>query len=209
MSIGACASLAPRNPDPVFGRQGAILSDTEIDGSTPTYRGFAGELPRLDGPVAVDIRIGAQLAYLADNPGETQGVRSLDAGFASGGYLGQDALDDLLDDIKDDLGLAFGRAGIRIDPDAETRMEIALVDARPTRPTFKQLSKQASLSSRSIGIGGASFEGIVYPADGSDPATFTYGYYEDALGGGASVGIWGDARRASRWFSRALVKRVE
>lgn len=207
LAFGACATApGPElQPDRIIS-----LLDAEIDGDTPVHRFFEGELPPLAGPVALDVRIGAQLAFLADNRGPFGDTRSLGLrdGFASGGFLGGRDLESLLRDLEDELTRDLEKRGVAVDADASTLLRVVLVDAQPNRPTYAQLAQQPGLSLQSFGRGGASFEGELIGAGGESLGTFTYGYYDELDVFLQSAGIWTDADRAVERVSDRLARAV-
>ena len=75
---------------------------------------------------------------------------------------GQRELDLLSSELKRDVTRALERAGSAGPGGA--RLELVLADAKPNRPTYKQLSDHPGLSIESFGVGGARIEGrMVYP----------------------------------------------
>ena len=207
LAFGACAT----GPQPeLTADQVVSLSDDKVDGDTPRYVNFKGELPRVSAPVALDVRISDQLAYLADNRGDRPvGSASLRSGFATGGFLGSRDLARLLTETEAELVEELTSRGVVIDASAPTTLRVVLVDALPNSPTFNQISEQPSLSSRSFGEGGASFEGTLVDASGQSLGQFTYGFYEtlDRFGFNRR-GIWTDADRAISRFANRIAKKL-
>lgn len=110
----------------------------------------------------------------------------------------------LTEDILEDLERAFDKAGV--DP---AKVDITIVNAKPNRPTFEQLSNEPSLDSfRSISIGGMKLEGTVYDADGNIVATQEYGWFENNIRDAVGSATWTDANRASRRFATKLAKQL-
>jgi hypothetical protein len=98
----------------------------------------------------------------------------------------------LADSLRRDVERALAKRG-------GGRAELVLVDAKPNRPTFKQMSDKPGLSFQSFGIGGATIEGRIVTADGRE-TPFTYRWYESDIRNVMPTSTWGDAERA---FDRA------
>ena len=192
----------------LFSLAGAASADELRKGETPRYRGFDGNLAEVTGPIALDVRIGEHLLYLAVHDGDRPGVNRLRAGFATGGHLGLDPLEGLAEDMGEELHDELTDRGIRVDPNAPTVLRVTLVDAVPNRPTFDQLSVEPSLSYSSFGVGGASMEGELITADGQSSGAFTYGWYETQLDEFSRTGTWIDANRAIDFMARKVAKKL-
>ena len=208
--LGACATSQGVDR---LGEASPILSDTLVgeEGRTPYHFGYEGALRPVAGSVALEVTLDPRLAYLANNPGQRGGPSTrLNRGFSSGGYLGEKDLFELLDRTQRELGEELTKEGIRIDPGAANVLQVTLADARPSRPTFTQLAREPGLSARSLGEGGASFEGVLLTADGQS-LPFTYGYYSNDIGlpGAGATGIWGDTRRAIDRMAERVAKELE
>jgi len=122
---------------------------------------------------------------LADNYGEREGV-----------YL--------TEKIVKDLNKAFDRAGI--DP---ARVEVTIMDAKPNRPTYEQLSARPGLDMlRSISIGGMELQATAYDADGNELGSKNYGWFEHDIQFVIGLSTWSDARRASGRFSRKFATQL-
>ena len=210
LSLGACATSPGVDR---LGEASPILSDTLVgeEGRTPYYVGYEGALRPVTGPVALEVTLDPRLAYLANNPGQRGGSAArLNSGFATGGYLGEKDVLELLDRTQRELAEELTKEGIRLDPSAGNVLQVTLADARPSRPTFTQLAREPGLSARSLGEGGASFEGVLLTADGQS-LPFTYGYYSNDIGlpGAGAAGIWGDTRRAIGRMADRVAKELE
>jgi hypothetical protein len=73
--------------------------------------------------------------------------------------------------------------------------ELTLVNAKPNRPTFEQLSDTPGLSMMSFGLGGAEVEGAYVGPDGSrTPISFRWYAHDIEWAQGETT--WGDARTA-------------
>lgn len=106
----------------------------------------------------------------------------------------------LTEDIIDDLDQAFERAGV-----SPAKVDITIVNAKPNRPTFQQLSDQPGLDAfRSVSIGGMKLAATVYDTEGDVVATQEYGWFENNIRDVFGSATWGDANRASRRFAKKL-----
>jgi hypothetical protein len=86
------------------------------------------------------------------------------------------------------------------------RLEITLLDARPTHPTDKQIDDDGSIDRlRTHYMGGASFTARFLSTDGSDLKSLRYEWYaeNDHLGSKAAE-PWGDVRLASEGLGSEL-----
>ena len=85
-----------------------------------------------------------------------------------------------------------------------TRVDIVIEDARPNRPTFKELGARPGLSLQSIAIGGADLSASIFDADGGLLTTIEYDWYENDIENAVGSATWTDAKRAMSRFSRKL-----
>ena len=121
-------------------------------------------------PASVTVSVGPELQKKAV---ETYGVRDVDRLAA-----------ELRKDVERELTRTGAYDGARI--------ELVLVDAKPNRPTFKQLSDVTGLSYESFGIGGARIEGrAIAPSGAITP--LKYSYYETDIRQTWFNGTWSDA----------------
>ncbi|WP_293676559.1 hypothetical protein [uncultured Phenylobacterium sp.] len=88
------------------------------------------------------------------------------------------------------------------------RIELTLIDAKPNRPTFKQLGDRPGLSLESIGIGGAAIEGRIVAADGAE-TPIAYRWYETDIRQVRGGWTWSDATETFDRFARRLAKGEE
>jgi len=87
-----------------------------------------------------------------------------------------------------------------------SRLEITLLDARPTHPTDKQIDDNAAIDRlRTHYLGGASFVARLLTADGNELKSLRYDWYaqNDHLGSKAAE-PWGDVRLASEGLGAEL-----
>lgn len=126
--------------------------------------------PAFATPASVSVVVGPQLEEKAVH---TLGVREID-----------DLAKDLQKTVEKRLARTSAYDGARI--------ELVLVDAKPNRPTFKQLSDRPGLSLRSFSIGGATIEGRAIAPDGS-VTPLRYSYEEPDIRWVRSFATWTDA----------------
>jgi len=111
--------------------------------------------------------------------------------------LGQRDLDRLARELEAGVERAVARSG-RGDGG---RLELTLVDVRPSRPTFEQMARRPGLSMESVSNGGAALEGVEIGADGRErPVRFSW--YESDIRWAHARGTWSDAHRAFQMFAR-------
>ena len=117
---------------------------------------------------------------------------------------GRREADTLTRDLKASVEKALARTGAY--PDA--RIELTLTDAKPNRPTFKQLSDVPGLSMESFGIGGATIDGHVIAADGR-MTPVSYRWYETDIRHARANWVWSDATWTFDRFARKLARGQE
>lgn len=173
---------------------------------------FTSTLQAPSTSVRINVTLGEDLAFRADNLStnirDRHNSRSLNNGFAKNGYFGQKDLDKLTARLKTRMEMRLGKSGITVSDDAATVLNIVITDAKPNRPTFKQLSKSPSLSVRSYGIGGAKFEGTLTNASG-EQGNVSYGWYETDIRDAQYGGTWSDANLAIDRFARKTAKALK
>jgi hypothetical protein len=81
---------------------------------------------------------------------------------------------------------------------------VEVLDARPNRPTFKQMGDRPGLSFQSFGIGGASLRAVVRAPDGRVAEPLSYSWYETDITQSFYQSTWGDASTAIDGFARRL-----
>ena len=132
---------------------------------------------------AVIVTVGPELHAKAE---KTYGVREVDR---------------LAADLQATVERRLARAGAL----EGARVELVLVDAKPNRPTFKQLGDTPGLSMQSLGIGGARIEGRVVSADGS-VRPIAYRWYENDIREAIGSTTWSDANWTFDRFAHRLAK---
>lgn len=106
--------------------------------------------------------------------------------------------------VQRDLNRALKKAGIDV-----ARVEVTIVDARPSRPTFKQGGDTPGLDMfRSVSTGGMDLKGVAYTADGAPAGELAYKWYETDIRY-AGLTTWQDASRASDRFARRFVSQLK
>lgn len=133
---------------------------------------------------AVSVTIGPELAEKAE---ATYGVRDV-----------QRLADELQREVEQELARTGGLGD-------GGRLELVLVDAKPNRPTFQQLSDTPGLSFQSFGLGGATIEGRAVAADGT-VTSLRYRWYETDIGQAAYGATWSDAEWTIDRFARRLAR---
>ncbi len=103
--------------------------------------------------------------------------------------------------ITRDLTRELDRAGVDV-----ARVDVTILDAKPSRPTFKQAGDTPGLDTfRSVSIGGMDVSAIAYDAAGNPVGELTYDWYETDIRY-AGITTWDDASRASSRFARRFAK---
>jgi len=114
--------------------------------------------------------------------------------------LGQREGDYLSRELTRMVGDALARRGVS---DRGLQIELSIIDARPNRPTFEQMSQIHGLdANESISVGGASLRAVLRDGSGAVVDTVEHRYYSHDIGQAALVaGQWSDAHRAMRRFA--------
>lgn len=89
-----------------------------------------------------------------------------------------------------------------------SRVDLVLTDAKPNRPTFKQLGDKPGLSFESFGVGGAAIEGQVTTADGAVKPV-AYSWFENDIRQSYGTWTWRDATWTFDRFARKLARGEE
>ncbi len=163
----------------------------------------------LNTPVKIEVVLSEDLAYRANNlpkklRDRSTSTRRLNAGFANNGFIGDRDLEQLTERLQSKIENKFAKKGIEVSDNASTVLRVTIADAKPNRPTHEQLSREASLSFSSIGVGGAEIESELVTVDGRSLGTIDYKWYETDIRDAQFGGTWSDAYRAfGRYASRA------
>ena len=110
-------------------------------------------------------------------------------------------VDRLTVELRKEVEQQLSRTGVL----AGGRVELVLVDARPNRPTMKQLGDKPGLSYQSYGIGGAEIAGRAIAVDGA-VTPISYRWYETDIRQAYGAWIWHDAEWAFGRFASRLAK---
>lgn len=117
---------------------------------------------------------------------------------------GQREADLLKADLKSSVEKALARTGAY----DGARIELTISDAKPNRPTFKQLGDTPGLSMESFGIGGAAIDGHVIAADGK-MTPISYRWYETDIRQAYGNWVWSDAEWTFDRFAGKLARGQE
>lgn len=163
--------------------------------------------------VRVEVILSKDLEWRANNLPEKLSDRGssrrLNDGWGGNGFYGEKDLDRLVSRLDKTLTKRLEKEGVRVDDASSNVIRITLTDVKPNRPTFAQLSKNASLSQRSFGIGGASFEGQLLTNNGEASGDISYAWYETDIRDAQYGGTWSDTHRAIDRFSRHTAKSLK
>ena len=166
----------------------------------------------ITGPIKLEILVSDDLAHRANNLPEKlsdRPARRLNATFGNNGHYGEKAISDLIDDMNEELMRDFSKRGISLNDSSSTILRVTIEDAKPNRPTFRQLSKDTSLSFQSFGVGGAEISVEVISAGGEVIGRADYDYYSTLNDHPfRPIGTWEDTRRAFDRFSKKLSKKL-
>ncbi len=162
--------------------------------------------------VKINVVLSEDMAHRADNLPEFfedrgRASRQND-GFRGNGHYGQKELDDLMGRLSERLTKDLSSNGVRVSDTAPYTLLVTIDDARPNRPTTRQLSKSVNLSFSSRALGGATVEGQLVDASGNTLGAAEYGWYERNLGDSIGLRTWEDAERALNLFSLRLAKSI-
>lgn len=167
----------------------------------------------LNTPLKIEVVIGEDLAYRANNLpkklSDRNSIRS-NAGFSNNGFYGERDLNRLAERLQTRVEKRFNKRGVLLAETSPTTLRIVITDAKPNRPTFKQMSKEPSLSFQSFGIGGAEIKAEIIQAGGESTGDMTYRYYETTLDQfDRANATWSDAYRAFDRFARNAAKTLQ
>lgn len=106
--------------------------------------------------------------------------------------------------IERDLTRELAKAGVDV-----ARVEVTILDARPSRPTFKQAGDKPGLDMmRSVSVGGMKLKAVAYDAAGAPAGELEYDWYENDIRQ-AGLTTWHDASRASDRFARRFAEALD
>jgi hypothetical protein len=166
----------------------------------------------LSGAVKLEVIIGEELAYRAENLPKKLSDRGSGSrfgkGFGKNGNYGERDIARLQARLERKVAAQFTRKGITLSDNAPTVLRVTLTNAKPNRPTINQLSKEPGLSYRSFGLGGAEIEAELLSASGQPLGNMQYKFYEDDIRDAAFTGTWTDAHRSFDRFARKAAKQL-
>ena len=164
----------------------------------------------LTSAVKIEVVVSEDMSHRANNLpkklSDRGQARSLRAGFSGNGFYGDKDIERLTERLESKLEKKFAKKGIQISDTASTVLRITIEDAKPNRPTFRQLSVEPGLSYESFGIGGAELQAELIAAGGQSLGTMSYKYYENDIRDAKYGGTWGDAHRAFGRFASKAAK---
>ena len=112
--------------------------------------------------------------------------------------------DYLKKEVSEDLTRELTKAGVDV-----ARVDVTIVDAKPSKPTFKQLGDTPGLDyGASISNGGMKLTATAYDTDGKKTGDYEYSWYENDI---RQTGLttWYDANKASSRFARNFAEDVK
>ena len=119
-----------------------------------------------------------------------------DFGTREGEYLSKE--------LKEDLTRELDRAGVDV-----ARIDVTILDAKPSKPTMKQLGDKLGLDyGASRSLGGMKLSAVAFDEDGTQTSEYEYSWFESDI---RQTGIttWYDAKRASRRFARNFAEELK
>ena len=191
----------------------AAIALTSAPAFAGSYNKFVEDMTVPAGAsINVEVVLSEDMMHRADNLpkklSDRSGARGLRSGFAGNGYYGMKDLDMLREDLADEMNTDLSKAGYSVSENGAYTLRVTIDDARPNRPTFKQLSMQANLSYNSVGRGGARMTSELIDASGNVVGTSKYGWYEDALDQFSGLSTWGDAKRSFSRYAKKTSKTI-
>lgn len=106
--------------------------------------------------------------------------------------------------VQRDLERELEKAGVDV-----AKVDVTILDAAPSRPTFKQAGDKPGLDMmRSVSLGGMKLKAVAYDISGTPAGELEYDWYEHDIGQ-AGLTTWHDAGRASNRFARKFAKALD
>lgn len=119
-----------------------------------------------------------------------------DYGMREGDYLAER--------VRQDMQRAIDKSGADV-----ARVDVTILDAKPSRPTFKQGGDTPGLDMfRSVSLGGMKLKAVSYDAAGTMTDDFEYKWFESDIRQ-AGLTTWQDASRASSRFASRFAERID
>jgi len=164
-----------------------ILTAISLIALSAAPAALAGDGNHAEAPVPYDIAV----EYSADFMEKLED----DYGVREGDYLAGEVMEDIARAMTK-RGVAFGS------------IKVTILDAKPNRPTFEQLSAEPGLSFQSFGIGGMKLAATAFDEDGSVLGKLEYSWFENDIRDAQGRATWWDANRASRRFATKFAKQL-
>ncbi|MEO0982127.1 MAG: hypothetical protein AAFX03_05695 [Pseudomonadota bacterium] len=113
--------------------------------------------------------------------------------------------DVLVKEVREDLERQLDKRGV-----SPALIEVTILDAKPNRPTIKQLGDRPGLDfSRSISRGGMDLIATAFDENGEEIGTIEYEHFERDVDQIRGSTTWFEARRASGMFARKVAKSLD
>lgn len=110
----------------------------------------------------------------------------------------------LAERVQKDLTRELAKAGVDV-----ARIDVTILDARPSRPTFKQGSDEPGLDMfRSVSLGGMKLKAVATDTSGEAVTELEYDWFETDIRQ-AGLTTWHDAQRASDRFARKFAEALD
>lgn len=108
----------------------------------------------------------------------------------------------LTEEVTEDMLQAFEKYGV-----SPAKVDITIIDAKPNRPTFKQLGKPG-LSFQSLSVGSLKLEATAYDAAGDLIVSKEYRSFNRDIRDSVGAGTWYEVKRSSDRFARNFAKEL-
>lgn len=163
-------------------------------------------------PIKLEVNLSEEMLYRAQNLpkklSDRNGAR-LNSGFSGNGFYGDKELKKLISKLEVNIKNEFSKYDIKISDDAETVLNVTLLDAKPNRPTFSQLAKEPNLSHQSFATGGAEIQARLLSPDGRIIGNLNYKNYESDIKNSRYGSTWKDSKKAFYWFAVKSAKALK
>lgn len=162
--------------------------------------------------IKINVSLSEDLAHRANalpkNMRDRGGAATRRDSFRGNGFYGDKDLTRLTTRLSDKLSEGLADNDVTINDNAAYTLDITLEDARPNRPTIRQLSVSPNLSHHSRALGGAKIEGELRDSAGNVLGTVQYGRYESFIGDTLGHNTWEDAERTINRFAKQLASSI-
>ena len=177
----------------------------KADASMQAFQGLSVQKVRLELKISDDLI--QRATNLPKKNGGHASARGLNKGFSGNGFYGSKDIEELRLYVQEKMRTSLQKYSILVDSDADFILVVTLLDARPNRPTFLQLSKEPGLAFSSTSLGGASFDAVLMHEN--KKGRFSYGWYESDIRRVQGHSTWFDAHFASKRFARKTAKYLD